>query len=313
MSAQQVLFDAPGPRAVRLYRIMALVGTLIVLGVLGWIGWRMWDRGQLTADKWMPFLEWETWKNYYFPGFWDTARAALAAIVISMSLALVLAMGRMSDLAPLRWVTTVFVEFFRAVPVLIMMIFTFFFLSRQGWFPDGLNPFIATVTGLVLYNSSVLCEVIRNGVGSLPNGQREAGLSIGLSSSQTRRIILIPQALTAMLPTLVSQIIVIVKDTALGYIILYPELLTRARQLGSAEANVVPAYLVAAALFILINYGLGRVAEAIEDRQRRRSRSAAKAAPGSATMGDAAGVAAGVGMHGTIGTGATSGTAEDGY
>ncbi|MFK5634921.1 MULTISPECIES: amino acid ABC transporter permease [unclassified Ornithinimicrobium] len=312
MSAQQVLFDAPGPKAIRLYRIMALVGALIVLGVLGWIGWRMWDRGQLTADKWMPFLQWATWENYYLPGFWDTARAALAAIVISMSLALVLAMGRMSDLAPLRWVTTVFVEFFRAVPVLIMMIFTFFFLSRQGWFPDGLNPFIATVTGLVLYNSSVLCEVIRNGVGSLPNGQREAGLSIGLSSSQTRRIILIPQSLTAMLPTLVSQIIVIVKDTALGYIILYPELLTRARQLGSAEANVVPAYIVAAALFITINYGLGRLAEAIEVRQRRTSRTSAKGT-GSATMGDAAGVAAGVGMHGKIGTGGTSGTAEDGY
>ncbi|MCE0488072.1 amino acid ABC transporter permease [Ornithinimicrobium sediminis] len=313
MSAQQVLFDAPGPKAIRLYRILAVVGVLIVAGALGWIGWRMWDRGQLTADKWSPFLDWSIWQNYYIPGFWDTARAALAAIVISMSLALLLAMGRMSDLAPLRWVTTVFVEFFRAVPVLIMMIFTFFFLSRQGWFPDNLNPFIATVTGLVLYNSSVLCEVIRNGVGSLPNGQREAGLSIGLSSSQTRRIILIPQALTAMLPTLVSQIIVIVKDTALGYIILYPELLTRARQLGSAEANVVPAYIVAAALFIVINYGLGRLAEAIEDRQRRRSRSAAKATGAAAMGGDTGGVAAGVGMHGKIGTGSTSGTAEEGY
>lgn len=276
MSAQQVLFDAPGPKTIVRYRIFALVGTLLILAVLGWIGLRMWDRGQLTADKWAPFIEWSTWQNYYFPGFWDTARAALTAIVLSMVFALMLAMGRMSDLAPLRWVCTVFVEFFRAVPVLIMMIFAYFFLSQQGWFPDQINPFIATVTGLVLYNSSVLCEVIRNGVSSLPNGQREAGLSIGLSSSQTRRMILVPQALTAMLPTLVSQVIVIVKDTALGYIILYPELLTRARQLGTAEANVVPAYLMAAALFIVINYGLGKLAEAVEQRQRRRSRSAAK-------------------------------------
>lgn len=275
MSAQQVLFDAPGPKTIVRYRIFALVGTLFILAVLGWIGLRMWDRGQLTADKWAPFIEWSTWENYYLPGFWDTARAALTAIVLSMVFALVLAMGRMSDLAPLRWVCTVFVEFFRAVPVLIMMIFAYFFLSQQGWFPDQINPFIATVTGLVLYNSSVLCEVIRNGVSSLPNGQREAGLSIGLSSSQTRRMILVPQALTAMLPTLVSQVIVIVKDTALGYIILYPELLTRARQLGTAEANVVPAYLMAAALFIVINYGLGKLAEAVEQRQRRRSRSAA--------------------------------------
>ena len=292
MSAQQVLFDAPGPKTIVRYRIFALVGTLFILAVLGWIGLRMWDRGQLTADKWAPFIEWSTWQNYYLPGFWDTARAALTAIVLSMVFALVLAMGRMSDLAPLRWVCTVFVEFFRAVPVLIMMIFAYFFLSQQGWFPDQINPFIATVTGLVLYNSSVLCEVIRNGVSSLPNGQREAGLSIGLSSSQTRRMILVPQALTAMLPTLVSQVIVIVKDTALGYIILYPELLTRARQLGTAEANVVPAYLMAAALFIVINYALGKLAEAVEQRQRRRSRSAAK--PKNLDDTDAASVGVGV-------------------
>ncbi len=276
MSAQQVLFDAPGPKTIIRYRIFAVLGTLFILAVLGWIGLRMWDRGQLTADKWAPFIQWSTWENYYLPGFWDTARAALTAIVLSMVFALMLAMGRMSDLAPLRWACTVFVEFFRAVPVLIMMIFTYFFLSQQGWFPDQINPFLATVTGLVLYNSSVLCEVIRNGVSSLPNGQREAGLSVGLSSSQTRRMILVPQALTAMLPTLVSQVIVIVKDTALGYIILYPELLTRARQLGTAEANVVPAYLMAAALFIAINYALSKLAEAVERRQRHRSRSAAK-------------------------------------
>jgi glutamate transport system permease protein len=276
MSAQQVLFDAPGPRTIVRYRIFAVIGTLLVLAVLGWIGLRMWDRGQLTADKWTPFIEWSTWENFYLPGFWDTFRAAVTAIVLSMTFALMLAMGRMSDVAPLRWACTVFVEFFRAVPVLIMMIFAYFFLSQQGWFPDQLNPFLATVTGLVLYNSSVLCEVIRNGVSSLPNGQREAGLSIGLSSSQTRRMILVPQALTAMLPTLVSQVIVIVKDTALGYIILYPELLTRARQLGTAEANVVPAYLVAAGLFIVINYGLSKLAEAVERRQRHQRRTAGK-------------------------------------
>lgn len=286
MSAQQVLFDKPGPKAVVRYRILAVIGALGIAAILGWILWRMWEKDQLTAAKWSPFLEWRIWEQYLLPGAWDTLRAAALAIVISMVFGLVLAMGRMSDVGPIRWVTTIFVEFFRAVPVLIMMIFGFFFLSIREWFPDSINPLLAVLAGLILYNSSVICEVIRSGVGSLPGGQREAGLSIGLSGPQTRRMILVPQALTSMLPSLVSQIIVILKDTALGYIILYPELLTRARQLGSAEAITLPAYLVVAAMFILINYSVSKLAEAVENRQRRRNTSAAKPKKDEAAEGD---------------------------
>lgn len=277
MSAQQVLFDAPGPKAIARYRLFAVLGGLVLALILGWILWRMWERDQLTAAKWSPFLTASAWTNYYIPAIWDTLRAAVTAIVLSMLLGLALAMGRMSDIGAIKWAATVFVEFFRAVPVLIMMIFTFYYLtSAAEWFPNSSAPFAGVIVGLTLYNSSVICEVIRSGVRSLPNGQREAGLSIGLSGPQTRRMILVPQALTSMLPSLVSQIIVILKDTALGYIILYPELLTRARQLGSSEANILPAYLVAAAMFIVINYALSKVAEAIENRQRRRNTNAAK-------------------------------------
>lgn len=291
MSAQQVLFDAPGPKTIVRYRIMAVVGSLLIAVVLGWILWKMWEKDQLTAAKWSPFLEASTWQNYYIPAFWDTIRAAATAIVLSMIFGLALAMGRMSDVAPIRWVTTVFVEFFRAVPVLIMMIFTFYYLSFNSPSTSSWNPFFGVIIGLTLYNSSVICEVIRSGVSSLPNGQREAGLSIGLSGPQTRRMILVPQALTSMLPSLVSQVIVILKDTALGYIILYPELLTRARQLGSAEANVLPAYLVAAVLFILINYGLSKVAEAVENRERRKAAGAGKKAKKDEEAGNMAGSA----------------------
>ena len=272
----RVLFDAPGPKARVRYRIMAVVGALLILGVLYVIYGRLDEKSQLTAARWDWVLESSSWTNYLLPGIWDTLRAAAISIVLSMVLALLLAMARMSDVAPLRWLAGVIVEFFRAVPVLIMMLFMFWFLVHRGWFPDSLNPMIGVVFGLTMYNSAVLCEVIRNGVASLPAGQREAGLSIGLSSAQVRRLILIPQSLTAMLPTLVSQVIVITKDTALGYLILYPELVTRARQLGSLESATLPAYVVAAVLFILLNYALSKVAEAVENRQRRRGRSAAK-------------------------------------
>lgn len=278
MSTERVLFDVPGPRARLRHRMIAAVGALALVALLGWITWRMHTRNQLTAAKWEPFLDGRAWTQYLLPGVFDTLRAAGIAIVLSLVLALLLALARMSDIAPLRWVASVFVEFFRAVPVLIMMLFTFVFLAQRDWTPDAINPLIAVVTGLTLYNSSVLCEVIRSGVASLPAGQREAGLSIGLSTAQVRRAILVPQALTAMLPTIVSQLIVITKDSALGYVITYSELLTRTRQLGSSFANTLPAYLVAALIFILINYALSKLAEWVEHRQRRRKRTAGSVA-----------------------------------
>ncbi|MGB5952873.1 MAG: amino acid ABC transporter permease [Ornithinimicrobium sp.] len=276
MSAPQVLFDAPGPKAVIRHRMMAVVGILVLVAAIVFVLLRMNEKGQLEADRWLSLVEPSSWTNYWFPGLWDLFRAAVVSILLSLIIGLVLAMGRMSDLAPLRWATTVFVEFFRAVPVLIMMIFTFFYLSNQEWSNDSWNPFIGVVVGLTLYNSSVLCEVIRSGVASLPSGQREAGLSIGLNPSQVRRTILVPQALTSMLPVIVSQIIVIVKDSALGFIILYPELLTQARNLSSSKGNVLQAYIFAALLFILINYALGKLAEALENRQRRKAAGAGK-------------------------------------
>ncbi|ANS77502.1 glutamate permease [Serinicoccus hydrothermalis] len=281
MSAQQVLFDIPGPKARARHLVYGVVGSLAILGLLALAAMRLAERGQFEAAKWTPFLEPGTWTFYLIPGLQATLTAALVSVVLSMLIGVGLAMLRMSDLAPVRWASGVFVEFFRAVPVLIMMIFAWQMLVKNSAMValmdtlglTGANAtFIAVVTGLVLYNSSVICEVVRSGVGSLPGGQREAGLSVGLSPAQVRRSILVPQALTAMLPALVSQIVVITKDTALGYVITYPEVVSRARQLGSADANILVVYLVVAVIFIIVNYAITKLAEWIEGRNRRKRR-----------------------------------------
>ncbi|GAA6524757.1 hypothetical protein IDVR_05510 [Intrasporangium sp. DVR] len=181
-------------------------------------------------------------------------------------------MGRLSHTPALRWVSTVIVEFFRSVPVLVMMIAAFYFYSYNNVFDSDLNPLAAVITGLTLYNGSVVAELIRSGVGSLPKGQSEAGLSIGLTPPQTLRIIQLPQAITAMLPALVSQLVVVLKDTALGAIITYDELLNKFAQIGSYKGNPVPAMLVIAMIFIVINYALTRVAAYVERRLRERGR-----------------------------------------
>ena len=274
MSSSSVLFDAPGPAARRRHLIMSIAGALIGLGVLAYVVVILWQRNQITPAKWEPLFGAEAWTDFILPGLRATLISAFFAIIIAFALGIIGALARMSDVKPIRWVAGILIEFFRAVPVLIMMIFAVNFLLRYvDALSADLRPLVAVVLGLVLYNGSVIAEVIRNGVASLPKGQQEAGLSIGLSPSQVRRSILVPQALTAMLPTLVSQLVVVLKDSALGYIILYPELLISARQMANRFGNMFVSLTVVAVLFITINYLITKLAERIESRQRRRQRS----------------------------------------
>jgi glutamate transport system permease protein len=272
VSTQNVLFDAPGPRARRRHALLTGVGVLLAAAALYVIVSRLREKGQLGPELWKPFLTAEVWSEYIVPGLIGTLRAASISIVLALVFGLVFGMGRLSQNRAVRWVCGVVVEFFRAVPVLLMMIFFFGVYSQNGVFRDDLNPLAAVVTGLTLYNGSVIAELVRSGVGSLPKGQSEAGLSIGLTRNQTLRAIELPQALTAMLPALVGQFVVVLKDSALGSIITYQELLTWSKTLGSAYANTIPAFLVAATLFIVMNYLLTVLARRIERRLSTRGR-----------------------------------------
>ncbi|WP_153064362.1 amino acid ABC transporter permease, partial [Acidovorax sp. ST3] len=157
-----------------------------------------------------------------------TLSAFAAAAVGALVLGFVLAIGRLSDHAwvriPVGWI----VEILRAVPVLVFMLLLYYGLPVIG---IRLSPYWAVVIALIAYNGSVLSEVIRAGVESLPRGQSAAGYALGLRKSNVMRLILLPQAIRAMLPVIIAQLVVTLKDTALGFIITYPELLYFARQL----------------------------------------------------------------------------------
>ncbi|MBK7625267.1 MAG: amino acid ABC transporter permease [Kineosporiaceae bacterium] len=280
MSAQAVLFDAPGPKARLRHRLLTILGLLLAVFGLVLVLRKMADAQQLQGFMWTAFLEPDAWVNYLLPGLWGTIRAAALAIVLAFGFGLIFGMGRLSTHVAIRAVSGAIVEFFRAVPVLIMMIFLAGVFSANNVFPNAYNPLAAVVVALTLYNGSVVAELVRSGVHSLPRGQAEAGLSIGLSPAQTLRSIELPQALTAMLPALIGQLVVALKDTALGYQITYLELLNWSKSLGSAYANTVPAYLFAALIFIVINYSLTAVAARVEQRMRRRGRTPITAAPG---------------------------------
>lgn len=291
MSAQSVLFDAPGPRARRRHAVLAGAGVLLALAAAYVVFRKMQTANQLQGFMWEPFVtDRSVWRDYLLQGLWGTIKAALISIVLAAVFGLVFGIGRLSQIAVIRWVSSAVVEFFRAVPVLIMMIFAFGVYTRNGVFANDVNPLAAVVTALTLYNGAVIAELVRSGVYALPKGQGEAGLAVGLTPAQVLRSIQLPQALTAMLPALIGQFVTVLKDSALGTAITYTELLTWSKTLGSAFANTVPAYIVAAILFITMNYLLSRLAVSVERRLSRRGRAVLHATgpvgePAEATVG----------------------------
>ncbi len=274
MSAQNVLFDAPGPKARRTILIGNIVGALLIAGLIAYVVFLLGGKGQLAAGKWTPFLEGRTWEFFLLPGLLSTLRAAAIAVVTSVLFGLIFGLGRLSHVKPIRWFAGLVVEFFRAVPVLLMMIFLWLALGRSNLVEDA--PFWAVVIALTLYNGSVIAELIRSGVQGLPKGQREAGLAIGMTQMQSLRTIEVPQALIAMLPALVSQFVVILKDSALGYIIGFPELLQNARRLGVGEGNLLQSLLIAAVIFIVINFALSSLATKLSTLLSFRSKGRAR-------------------------------------
>ncbi|MFG2516259.1 amino acid ABC transporter permease [Streptomyces sp. NPDC048584] len=268
-----VLYDAPGPRAKRRNVILSVVFVAVLALVLWWVYKTMDDKGQLEWSLWKPFTQSEAWTTYLLPGLADTLKAAALAMVIALPLGAVLGIARMSDHRWVRGPAAVVVEFFRAIPVLLLMLFANEFFARSTDVTSADRPLYAVVTGLVLYNASVLAEVVRAGILSLPKGQSEAAQAIGLRKSQVMGSILLPQAVTVMLPAIVSQLVVIVKDTALGGVMLgFTELLNSRGTLAANYANVVQSFIVVAIIYIVLNFILTSFASWLEGRLRRSKR-----------------------------------------
>lgn len=273
-----VLYDVPGPRARARNMVLNVLGAALVLAT-AWFVYTRFDHdppgpatSQWDAEKWKPFLEPDTWNNFLLPGIGGTLKAAALAGVLAMVFGLVFAVGRMSSIKAVSIASAAVIEFFRAVPLLIMMIFLW--LAPTKLLDQPANVFLAVVLALMFYNGSVIAEIIRAGVQALPRGQREAGMAIGLTELQVMRMVLLPQAVRSMLPAIVAQLVVLLKDSALGYIIGYGELLRQGNLLANSYGNIVPALIVTAGIFIAINLSLGGLASWIERRTRRAGHTA---------------------------------------
>jgi glutamate transport system permease protein len=288
-----VLYDNPGPKT-RLYTLIGSVvfAVLALLGLYAFVYRPLDQKGQFSADLWAPLVD-PSDENFplvwdrLFTGFQNTLIAAAMAITLSLVAGTGLAVlrfrlaesvrGRRSPLRVLLWVlnavTKMFVEFFRGLPVVLTIFFTARILPDYG---VDLPPRYYLVIGLGLYNSVIIGEILRSGMANLPRGQREAAQAIGLTGLQTVLLILLPQAYRIMLPALISQVVVVLKDTSLGFIISYEETLQISGQIIQALHNPMQTYAVVGAIYIAINYSLSRLAVYVQRRVARGK----KAPPG---------------------------------
>ncbi|MGL6236470.1 MAG: amino acid ABC transporter permease [Segniliparus sp.] len=265
-----LLYDVPGPRARARIAILTWAAVLALLGAGFWVWRALTANGQFEAGKWTPFLDHRLWTTYLLPGLFGTLLSAAISIVISLVLGTALAVGMISDRRPVRAGSTVVVEAFRSVPVLILMIFAYQLFAKYTVFPSAQVPLAAVVFGLSVYNGALIGEILRAGLAALPKGQSEAALALGLAKGQTVRLVLLPQAVAAMLPALISQMVVVLKDAALGYQIGYIELIRSGQQAASFYRNFFASLVVVGVIMIAINMALTRVATWAERRLRER-------------------------------------------
>jgi glutamate transport system permease protein len=255
--AAGVLFDAPGPRTVARHRVYTIVATVLVLLAIAYAAKRLNDAGQFAYALWEPFVT-PNIMRAIGEAWLETVTMAVLAILGALVFGVVFGVAKLSEHQPVRWVGWLVVEFFRAVPVIMLMTFTFYAVFNSMSIDRG--AYWSVVLSLTVYNGAVLAEVFRAGVNALPRGQAEAAYAIGLRKTQVMNLVLLPQAVKIMIPAIISQFVVALKDTSLILIVFGVGLTKILKQLPLSFQNLVPTTLVIAALYIVTNLVLTALA-----------------------------------------------------
>lgn len=263
VSVRDYLYEEPGPKARRAIRVGTALSVTVVTVLLALVVRRFFVAGQLDAKYWYFFLQWTTWR-FLAAGLLGTFEVALTAGVIAIVLGLVLMLMRTSSYLALRGIARVVTEFFRGVPSLLLIYFFFLVIPQYG---IKMSSFWMITLPVALAASGVLAEVFRAGMYAVPKGQTEAALSLGMSPLHVKLKIVFPQAIRMVIPSLISQLVVVVKDTTVAYVVSFPDLLQNARVLITNYDALVSTYFVVAIIYILINYGINQFAISLARKQ----------------------------------------------
>ncbi|MCK2217294.1 amino acid ABC transporter permease [Actinomadura sp. ATCC 31491] len=265
--AATVLFDEPGPRARRRIRLATVLGALAAIALAALAVRQFAANGQLDAVRWQPYTTWPMWR-YLLTGLWSTFQAAVVAAALSMALGVALALGRLSPSPWVRRPAAGYVEVVRVIPALLLVYVVLFALPRYGL---DLPLFWKLVVPLTVSNAAAYAEIFRAGINSVERGQMEAGLAVGLTRWRAMRLIVLPQAARRVLPSLVSQSVGLLKDTSLGFVVSYGELLYSGKVLAAYNTLLIQTYLVVALIYLVVNASLSKLARVLEARQRTAS------------------------------------------
>ena len=254
---EDILFGSPTPQARRVTRAVSVVTAVALLVLAAGIAFRFQGAGQLQARYWEFFIFSTTWV-FLAQGLLGTLASAASAAVIALVLGLVLLLGRMSRLRPVRWPSIAIIEFLRGTPTLLLIYVCFLVLPQAG---VKLSTYWMLTLPVGLSTAAVVAEVYRAGVLAVPRGQTDAARSLGLTEAQVFLHIVFPQALRYIVPALVAQLVIVVKDTTFGYVVTYGELMQNAKVLIANYHALVPVYLVVALLYCGVNYAISRASK----------------------------------------------------
>ncbi len=265
LSAVGMLYEEPGPRTKRITRIATVISLVIVAAVIVQVIRQFYVNGQLDAKHWSFFLKFTTWR-FLGKGILGTLEAAVAAGIVTFIMGFLMMVGRISRYKVLRAVSTALIEFFRGVPTLLFIYFFFLIVPQTG---IKLSAFWKVTLPVAISASGIVAEVLRSGVNAVPEGQREAALSLGMRESHVFLKVIFPQAIRYVIPALISEMVIVVKDTTFAYVVNFPDLMQNAKVLVSNYDAMLPVYLVVAVIYILINFLLNQASKAAAQRRQK--------------------------------------------
>lgn len=264
-SMRDALYEAPGPKMRKRIVVGTAISAVALVAAIVFIIRQFYVTGQLAPKYWSLFTKPTTWA-FLARGFLGTVQVATVAGAIALALGLVLMLGRISGIKPLEILCRVIIDFFRGVPSLLLIYFFFLVIPKFG---IRMPSFWMLTIPVALAASAVLAEVFRAGVNAVPKGQVEAAYSIGLTPGKTMAKIVLPQALRIVVPSLISQLVVVVKDTTVAYVVSYPDLMQNARVLITNYDCLVSMYFVVAIIYILVNFAINQLSIRIARKSGR--------------------------------------------
>jgi glutamate transport system permease protein len=265
-TANRVLFDAPGPRARRRIVMVTALSVVVVLGVVALALKQLGDHGQLASYRWQAFTT-APYLRVIGQGLLGTLKATGMSALLAFPLGALLALMRLSTRRPVSMLATGYIELFRSIPLLLLI---YAFLLALPRYHVNLPVFWKLVVPIVMVSSAVIAEVIRAGVKALDRGQSEAAAAMGLRYWQALRLVVLPQALRLVLPTLIAQLVTLLKESTLGYAVSYPELMKQGDFLTARTHLLIQTYVIIAVIYVIINFLLGQLAGAVDRRLSRR-------------------------------------------